>query len=102
MAVNWWFGETPFDTGGDPSSLHFSTSIEAALREGLQNAIDAKWEQSTVPVEIELIVLEEKKLKKDFLDALKFRDLKKHIEGCVSQSQEGSEILDQAVSAACI
>lgn len=95
MAINWWFGETPFDTGGDPSSLHFSTSIEAALREGLQNAIDAKWEQSTVPVEIELIVLEDKKLKKDFLDALKFRDLKKHIEGCVSQSQEGNEVLDQ-------
>ena len=66
MGINWHFEKTRFDSGGDASALNFKRSIEAALREGLQNAIDAKWEQNTVQVKIELIVLKDKKLKKDF------------------------------------
>jgi len=95
MGINWYFEKTRFDSGGDASALNFKKSIEAALREGLQNAIDAKWEQDTVPVKVELIVLKDKKLKKDFLDALKFDQLKKHIQSCVDQKNTGGEILSQ-------
>ena len=95
MAINWYFEETRLDSGGDPSALNFKNTIEAALREALQNAIDAKWEQNTVPVKIELIVLKDKKLKKDFLDALKFDQLRSHIQGCIEKTNTGGEILDQ-------
>lgn len=95
MAINWYFEETRLDSGGDPSALNFKNTIEAALREALQNAIDAKWEQNTVPVKIELIVLKDKKLKKDFLDALKFDQLRSHIQGCIDKTNTGGEILDQ-------
>ena len=95
MGINWHFEKTRFDSGGDASALNFKRSIEAALREGLQNAIDAKWEQNTVQVKIELIVLKDKKLKKDFLEALNFKQLKTHIQSCVDQTNTGGEILDQ-------
>ncbi len=95
MGINWHFEKTRFDSGGDASALNFKRSIEAALREGLQNAIDAKWEQNTVQVKIELIVLKDKKLKKDFLEALNFNQLKTHIQSCVDQTNTGGEILDQ-------
>ena len=95
MPINWYFEETRLDSGGDPSALNFKNTIEAALREALQNAIDAKWEQNTVPVKIELIVLKHKKLKKDFLDALKFDQLRSHIQGCIDKTNTGGEILDQ-------
>jgi hypothetical protein len=94
MAINWWFPTTEFDTGGDAASINFNKSIEAALREGLQNAIDARWDSETVPVHIDLIVLQNKALKKDFLEALKFDDLKKHLKACFDEQDPGNEILD--------
>ena len=94
MAINWWFPKTEFDTGGDAASINFNKSIEAALREGLQNAIDARWDSETVPVHIELIVLQEKGLKREFLEALKFDDLQKHLKACFEEQDPGNEILD--------
>ena len=41
--LNWKFrkGDRGYD-GGNPAELSFPPSIEAVLREGIQNAVDAK------------------------------------------------------------
>ena len=86
--LNWKFrkGDRGYD-GGNAADLPFPPSIEAVLREGLQNAVDAKLkEKEFVEVDVELIYLSGEK-KDAYLKSIKWNDLKKHIKGSVEEVQ---------------
>ena len=58
--LNWKFkkGDRGYD-GGNGVDLNFPSNIEAVLREGIQNAVDAKIKNADyVEVDIELVILE--------------------------------------------
>ena len=89
--LNWKFkkGDRGYD-GGNGVDLNFPSNIEAVLREGIQNAVDAKIKKADyVEVDIELIILSGEE-KNQYLRSIKWDDLSRHIKSCVDDPRNNT------------